>query len=190
MTPSGRPRDPQIQDRVRGATLQLLADRGYANVRIDEIAKLSGVAKTTIYRRWPSLPHLVVDTIASTIGERRVELTTDPVHDLRLVCTMLVKSVYAGSDSWLAVAMDLHLQQDENLRAGYRDRIIEPARQLLATALQRVAAAGKLRSAIPPLDMADLLIGGVVYRLVVLRESVTPEQVNAIIDEFLTPEPR
>ena len=48
MAPSGRPRDPRIQERVMGTTLQLLADKGYTNVRIDEIAKLSGVAKTTI----------------------------------------------------------------------------------------------------------------------------------------------
>lgn len=189
MAPSGRPRDPRIQERVMGTTLQLLADKGYTNVRIDEIAKLSGVAKTTIYRRWPSLPHLVVDTIASAIGERRMARSDDPVHDLRLACTMLVRSVNAGIDSWLAVAMDLHRQQDEELRAEYRNRIVEPARQFLTAALQRTAAAGKLHSGVPCPDMADLLIGGAIYRLVVLHEPITQEQINTIIDGLLTPGP-
>ncbi len=189
MTPPGRPRDPQIQERVMTTTLQLLADKGYANVRIDEIVKLSGVAKTTIYRRWPSLPHLVVETIASTIGERMMPQSDDPVSDLRLACAMLVSSVNAGRDSWLAVAMDLHRQQDETLRAYYRNRIVEPARQLLVTALQRVSAAGELHCAVPCPDLADLLIGGVIYRLVMLHEPITQEQIDTIINGLLTPEP-
>lgn len=170
-------------------TLQLLADKGYTSVRIDEIAKLSGVAKTTIYRRWPSLSHLVVDTIVSAIGERPMAQSDDPVDDLRLACMMLVQSVNVGIDSWLAVAIDLHRQQDEDLRAEYRNRIIEPARQFLTAALQRVSAAGKLHSAVPCPDLADLLIGGAIYRLVVLHELITQEQINTIIDGLLIPGP-
>ena len=46
--------------RFHGERPELLASHGYAGLRIDEVAASSGVAKTTIYRRWPGLAHLVV----------------------------------------------------------------------------------------------------------------------------------
>ena len=56
MNPRGRPRDPMIDDKVTTATLTLLAANGYSGLRVDDVARTSGVAKTTIYRRWPHWP--------------------------------------------------------------------------------------------------------------------------------------
>src|ERR671926_1643293 len=50
----GRPRDPALDDRILEQTLVLLGSHGYAGLTLDELAARSGVAKTTILRRWPS----------------------------------------------------------------------------------------------------------------------------------------
>src|SRR4051812_49793807 len=50
----GRPRDPSLDDRILEQVLVLLSSRGYAGLTLDELAARSGVAKTTILRRWPS----------------------------------------------------------------------------------------------------------------------------------------
>src|SRR4028118_838411 len=50
----GRPRDPTPDARIPDQVLALLASHGYARLTLDELASRSGVAKTTILRRWPS----------------------------------------------------------------------------------------------------------------------------------------
>src|SRR3954453_16702527 len=50
----GRPLSPQLDDRILEAALAMLADVGYAQLRLDALALRAGVAKTTILRRWPS----------------------------------------------------------------------------------------------------------------------------------------
>jgi AcrR family transcriptional regulator len=52
---------------VLAATAELLFERGFAGVSVDEISRRSGVAKTTIYRHWPTRADLLRDA-CSTIG--------------------------------------------------------------------------------------------------------------------------
>ena len=51
--------DPRViasREKVLAATLELLSQSGLSGLSIDEVAKCSGVAKTTIYRHWGQ-PH-------------------------------------------------------------------------------------------------------------------------------------
>src|SRR5919202_1715589 len=50
----GRPRDGALDERILEQVVALLGARGYAGLNLDELAVRSGVAKTTILRRWPS----------------------------------------------------------------------------------------------------------------------------------------
>lgn len=50
----GRPRREGADEEILGVARALLAERGYRDLTVDEIAERAGVAKTTIYRRWPS----------------------------------------------------------------------------------------------------------------------------------------
>ena len=178
----GRPRNPDAEGRIMQAVLALLTQKGYSGLRIDDVARLAGVAKTTIYRRWSSLAHLVVDTMAQSIGDRSFTPTHDPVADLRRICVMLTESVSAGANSWLAAALDIHRQPDEELRARYRERIIDPPRRLLTDALTRVRDAGLLNVTTTPENLADLLIGGAIYRLAILHTPLDTAQIDAILD--------
>ncbi len=53
--------------KVLGVTAELLFERGFAGASVDEISRRSGVAKTTIYRHWPTRADLLRDA-CSTIG--------------------------------------------------------------------------------------------------------------------------
>src|ERR671914_1251045 len=50
----GRPRDRALDDRILEQVIALLGSHGYAGLTLDELAARSGVAKTTVLRRWPS----------------------------------------------------------------------------------------------------------------------------------------
>lgn len=52
---------------VLAATAELLFERGFYGATVDEISRRSGVARTTIYRHWPTRADLLRDA-CSTIG--------------------------------------------------------------------------------------------------------------------------
>jgi AcrR family transcriptional regulator len=55
---------------VLAATFELLSETGLAGVSVDAVAERSGVAKTTIYRHWPSRAALLLDA-CSRMGTPR-----------------------------------------------------------------------------------------------------------------------
>src|ERR1700752_1809990 len=65
----GRPRDGAVDRRVLSAAWDLLNAGGYAGLNMDEVAERAAVAKTTLYRRWPTKDHLAVAVAAQMLGE-------------------------------------------------------------------------------------------------------------------------
>lgn len=56
---SGRPRDLRIDEAALEATRALLLERGWAGLSLTAIAERAGTTRPALYRRWPSLAHLV-----------------------------------------------------------------------------------------------------------------------------------
>ncbi len=70
------PASPELDARVRrskenvlAVTHQMMSETGLSGVSIDEVSKRSGVAKTTIYRHWPSRADLLLDA-CSKLGSK------------------------------------------------------------------------------------------------------------------------
>lgn len=77
---SGRPR-ASIDEAVFAATLRTIEDEGYSRATVDRIAAAAGVAKTTLYRRWPTKGELVTACVVDAFGP--APLTgSDPESDL------------------------------------------------------------------------------------------------------------
>lgn len=55
----GRPRDQRIDEAVLLATRELLLEVGWAGLSLTAIAQRAGTTRPALYRRWPSLAHLV-----------------------------------------------------------------------------------------------------------------------------------
>jgi len=49
----------------------LLLSGGYAGLNVDEVAERAAVAKTTLYRRWPTKDHLAVAVTPALPGTVR-----------------------------------------------------------------------------------------------------------------------
>src|ERR1700710_1308083 len=60
----GRKRDHSRDPEILQAALDVLAENGYDGMTIDMVAARAKAGKATLYRRWPSKGHLVVDAIA------------------------------------------------------------------------------------------------------------------------------
>ncbi|MCY0987471.1 TetR/AcrR family transcriptional regulator [Nannocystis sp. ILAH1] len=54
---------------VLAATLREVARAGYHGLRIEDVAAIAGVNKTTVYRRWPTKQELVRDALLSIASD-------------------------------------------------------------------------------------------------------------------------
>lgn len=71
----------------------MLAERGYRDLTVDAVAERAGVAKTTVYRRWPTKGALVAATLAPPSGN-----AADPESLLGEVRGLLSPLAGAGDD--------------------------------------------------------------------------------------------
>jgi AcrR family transcriptional regulator len=71
----GRPRREGADEEILRATRDLLDEEGYAAFNVDVVAERTGIAKTTIYRRWPTKGALV----AAAIGTAPVATEPDAI---------------------------------------------------------------------------------------------------------------
>jgi AcrR family transcriptional regulator len=60
----GRPRREGADEEILHVARTLLHETGYRDLTVDAVADRAGVAKTTVYRRWPTKGDLVAAALA------------------------------------------------------------------------------------------------------------------------------
>ncbi len=58
--PAGRPQSKERGDAILSVTLDILGERGYAGLTVQEIVSRARVSNSTIYRRWPTKEELAM----------------------------------------------------------------------------------------------------------------------------------
>lgn len=180
----GRPRNEAVDDVVLTAALSLMRDRGYGGLRIDDLVARTGVAKTTMYRRWPSLAHLAVAAVERALGDRTVEPSDDPVGNLVRLLDRAFGSVAADGALVASIGLDVARHDDPELRRMYRARVIDPVRGRVRDLVADGMELGTLRATDPD-AVTDALIGSLLYRFAILREKPDPAAARRLIEDLL-----
>ena len=175
MTGRGRPRDGAVDRRVLSAAWELLDAGGYAALNIDEVAERAGVAKTTVYRRWPTKDHLAIAAGAQLLGEVPIPDSGDLRRDLAEFAGALAESLNRlrlaghhgdgaspGLAAELVAATARHPDLGEAVRAQYAQR-----HALARTRLERAAAGEGLRADLDPGLLIEQLVGAIYYRILI-----------------------
>jgi len=76
---AGRPRDPELDQRIQDAAIAVYYDEGWAGYNFDAVANRAGVGKSSIYLRWSSKEGLLVDALRA----RTAHITTVDTGTLR-----------------------------------------------------------------------------------------------------------
>jgi AcrR family transcriptional regulator len=180
----GTMRSERARDEVLQATADLVAEVGLERSTIDEIAARSGVAKTTIYRHWPTKQALLIAAVRGCLeytptpntGDLRADLIACFDHFVRAGVGSRVSKMLAS----LLDGAERDPELDRLLRAYMVDRTL-PVRTVLQLAQYR----GELPADLDLHLAAALFIGPISYRKTILREPITEEYVTAIVDAGL-----
>jgi AcrR family transcriptional regulator len=200
-TPNVDPRVARTRAAVLGAAIDLLAERGYSGFSVEGVVERTGIAKTTLYRHWPTRDDLLAAAIARLDG---AGLDGSGLDGSRLDSARLDG---AGSlPDTGSVRQDLLDLQARRVRAARTTQwercmpaLVEAAAhhpelaeviarltgQILAqieTLLARGVERGELRHGLDPQLVASVLIGPIVFRRLLLHEAPTLQRVADVID--------
>ena len=177
----GRPRSQEAQRAVMTAARELFHERGYAAATIEAIADRSGVAKTTIYRRWPNRASLLVDVLVD-MAQQLVPMPAggEPLRAMRLELRQAVGAIN-GPVGRLLTALLGDAQQDPDVRNALVAGLFHPRGEASSGNIRRAQAAGALRADVPPHVAADLLFGPLFYRMFVGHQPVTDAFVSQVL---------
>jgi AcrR family transcriptional regulator len=180
----GRRRDPAISARVLAATLDVLAEEGYAGLGIEAVAQRAGVHKPAVYRRWSTKADLVVAAVRSIAPQPRDPATGDVRTDL---VELVQEASRAQRDPRVRAGLRLlaEVATDDELAAEITDRVVGAGRAIARRVIERGIVAGRVREDVNVDLLVDIIFGTLQSRLLVTRRPLTRSQVEQVVDVVL-----
>jgi AcrR family transcriptional regulator len=175
------PRVVRTRMTVLSAAIDLLAERGYSGFSVEGIVERTGVAKTTLYRHWPTRDDLLAAVIARLDGGGPLPDTGSVRQDLRDLLARRVQA--ARTPQWercMPALVEAAARHPElaGLIARLTTQILGQIEILLGRGMER----GELRRDLDPRLAASAIIGPIVFRRLLLHEAPTVERVSNVID--------
>lgn len=183
---SGRPTDEDLTRRILDATGQLLTENGYADLRVEQVARRAECGKAAIYRRYPDKAALVAAVIEASarVGE------TPDTGDVR---ADLLAHALQNQDNQRLTA-----RQQQGMRTMFEpdvfailwDRFFRLRRAQGITIIDRAIARGEIPDDVDHDIILDTIAGLTLYRQSVKRIHIDARHYVDIIDALVTRPPR
>ena len=181
------PRIERTRQAVLKATLEVLGQRGYAAFTIEGVAEASRVAKSTIYRHWPTKLALIADALETLNEQPRPELGSGTTR--AQIERLLEHEATAFGDSVLSACMPALIEAAEHhpevaaFLHGYSARRRRTLVELLRTGIE----SGELPSHLDPELAALALVGPVVYCRTMTAEPLPASHAGRLAQQVLGP---
>ncbi|MEV1171237.1 TetR/AcrR family transcriptional regulator [Nonomuraea sp. NPDC049784] len=184
-TRPGRPRSEQTHRAILEATQEVLRERGYGGLSLDEIARRAKVGKRTIYRWWSSKGALVAEAFREDATHRHPTVDTGTVRGdlLSYLSTLFAEVANPGKKAALS-SMMAEAQTGGDFAADFA-RFIDDRRALVRHLLERGVQRGELAPD-TDLDLAvDVLFGLFWYRVLTGDRPLNPTVAQTLVDGLL-----
>jgi AcrR family transcriptional regulator len=166
---------------VLAETFRQLSRSGLAGVSIDEVSRVSGVSKTTIYRHWPSRAALLIEACTRLGGAPVLPDTGSLRGDIQALAAQLAAQLRDAS--WSAVYPSIidAAERDAELaamQAAWHKAHTLPFEAAVARAKRRGEMAPERRAE----DLIAAIMGPLFYRRWFSKEPLDERFVNAVVE--------
>jgi AcrR family transcriptional regulator len=172
------------KDAVLATTFELMSEAGIGGVSVDEVSRRSGVAKTTIYRHWPSRSALLLDACS------RLRPPLDPPNtgslkgDLTVLVGFLARQLNEARWPTILPSIVDAAERDPEiavLHARLQAGFAAPYLAVIEQAKKRGELAAQQRAA----DVVAAIYGPFFYRRWYSREPIDKSFVNGVVKAVL-----
>ncbi|MEA1676834.1 TetR/AcrR family transcriptional regulator [Nitrospirillum sp. BR 11163] len=167
--------------KVLAETYRQLVQSGIAGVSIDEISRISGISKTTIYRHWPSRSALLIDA-CSRLGGAPVAPDTGGLRsDARALLSHLAHQLRTANWSSVYPSIIDAAERDAEIcamQAALHKAFMAP----FEAVIERAKAKGEIPRDRVTSDIVALLAGPFFFRRWFAKEEMDDHFIDAVID--------
>jgi AcrR family transcriptional regulator len=184
--PRGRPRSERSHRAILDAANELLEERGFVDLTIDDVAQRAGASKTTIYRRWPTKGTLVFEAFSAAFLVRQPLPDTGSLRgDLLSALRTWIKVVKGTVTGRTLVGLIAEVQRDPELAEIWRDHFIGPVRAQHRLMLVRAIERGEASLDVDSDVVLDLLFGAAYHRLLQSHLVLSDRFAQAVVDTLV-----
>ncbi len=181
----GRPRDPDVEAEIVAAAVDIVGESGFDGLTMDEVARRAGVARATVYRRFPSrvdLSMAVCHALTPAIGP---EPDTGSIEgDLLVVMDGLLEKLKAPDSGRLMPAMISTAVNNPDIQEALR-RFSATRRERTTKILKRAIDRGELRSDVDVELLVDQLSAPLIYRTLISGRPVNAKVARQLVSQVL-----
>ena len=169
------PRIASTRRQVLDAARKLLLEEGQEAVTPTRLSELTGVSRSTIYRRWPDPDDVIFEAIADDTDASPFTPSGDTRQDLIRYLGVLRQGLQAFHTGLLATRIDRAEHDPET--AQMLHTVTENRRDLMADLLRHPRDDFNAAQA--------LIVGPLMYQRFLAREEITDELIELVVDSYM-----
>src|SRR5712691_3758183 len=181
----GRPREARADRMILAATLELIAELGVRDFRMDDVADRAGVGKGAIYRRYRSKDELVAAAVAALVSDITIPDTGSTRGDLLALMRDAVEVYTDPTAAGVIPSLVGAMRQQPELAHAVRDGFLSRRREALREVLERGVARGDLRADLDYELALDVLGGALFYRLLITGGPINEQLAEGVAELIL-----
>jgi len=184
--PRGRPRSERSHRAILESANEILEERGFVDLTMDEVAQRAGVSKATIYRWWPTKGTLVFEAFSATFLARQPTPNTGSLRgDLLAALRSWIRTVKGTVTGRTLVALIAEVQRDPDLAEIWREHFVTRVRAQHCLIFDRALRRGEVSADLDSDVILDLLFGSAYHRLLQSHLPLTDRFAQTVVDTLI-----
>jgi AcrR family transcriptional regulator len=175
-------RSARVREAVLKATVRAVAECGADAVNISEIARQAEVHETSVYRRWPTREHLVLDALLDYSEAKLPIPNTGTLRD-DLVAFATAVTAYLDSPLGRTLARSMAVAGD-TLAAG-RAQFWKSRLDLAGAMIARAKDRGEVPTDLEAATALELVIAPLHFRALLTRRPFDEHDIAKLVDALL-----
>ena len=177
--PGGRTAD--VKARVNKAVLDLIVAGGAGACSYAQVAKISGVDRSTLYRRYPDRWEMMIDALMARAADVVPDLQGSFAVDLKLVLKRLIDILESPlGPALVSLAGDLRAAHAGDYSRAYFDRRMVQLDPMFDAAIAR----GELPAEVDREELFTLAAGTVYFRLFIAARAIDSAWLDALVEKI------
>jgi AcrR family transcriptional regulator len=178
-----RPLSETARELMIECAREVIGTAGVQSCTVDEVARRTKIAKTTIYRHFGGSDALVLAAVDGMVKTADMPDTGSLLGDLRVIMRRYLKVAQTPASRELFAWMMIRSMQDAEFAAKFRSVRVQPKGPTVI-ALQRAIARGEVDPTLDPNLAIHLIQGPFMSKRMVENEDLTDEEIETLLGQI------
>jgi len=174
----GRPRDPGLDRAILDSAFSLMVETGIRGFSVREVARRSGIPKSSIYRRWPTRAELLSAVLSRLAADETAPDTGSIRSDLIEVVRKDIQSLNDSGSALPRVALES--RDDPELAPVVRE-VVNERRSGRRPVFERAVERGEVDRSVD-FDSALDMLQGMLWSRLITHRTLAENDADDIVD--------